>query len=1019
MSDTHTTEADPFASLLSRVEDGRYPVIGQLAVSAWVSKEPLPFEKRETGQFETLELGQRWAEKLFDCAWFRFQGEIPKGEKGELAVRIDINGELCLVDCNGLPLRGLTCVKSVFDRALGTPAKTVYRLPSEFSRPGPFELWADAGLNDLFGQVQNEGRVEFAELCRCRDDVRDLYYDLEVLADWYRASTDNALRRVLRTAIEGAERLLPDLEPCNVALARRHLSPLLSRAPEGKGLQVTAVGHSHLDLAWLWPIRETIRKGARTFATVLYNQNRYQDYVYSVSQPRLLCWMKEHYPSLHERIKQAIAAGRIEVVGSMWVEPDCNLPSGESFVRQILVGRRFLREEYGISSNVGWLPDAFGFNGQLPQILAKSGHPYFVSQKLSWNLVNRFPFHSCSWEGIDGSVVQAHMLPEETYNSPAAPHSLLKIARNYAQAEVSHHALMVYGIGDGGGGPDGEHLERLSRERSMALPASVRLRRVDEFLSDWSSESRAFPRWTGELYLERHQGTYTTQAHAKKYNRRAELMLREIEMVAALCAQYAPEVRLTVPLGEIWREVLLYQFHDILPGSSIKRVYDEVYPRYRTILRVLETEAVRLWTALASHSPNGKKTLAVNTLPWARTEWMKTGANWCLVTVPALGWAPLEAAHGEVLNHPGLFASTARMENELLCASFNALGSLVSLRDKKTGREFVVGGSPINEFRAFRDEGDAWDMSLDYRANPLPAPVLAFKAASVDGPCATLILSWTLGTSQISQKITLRAGSPLLEFETELSWHEKKTMLRVAFPTGIKSRAARFEIPFGSIQRSTREDDSRNRAQQEVSAHQWVDLSEASHGLAVFNDCKYGYRVKNGEVEMSLVRSVPFPGTPLINKADVSLDAMTEHFTDQGAHSFRYALWPHEGDVSEADLTEKARAFNSPLRIIQVGEEGKQTLPASGSILRFCPPVVDVSAYKLPETGEGDFIVRIVNVSSAPANTVMHSLVALKTACSCDLCEEQAEPLPLETDGTLKLCLAPFEVKTLRLKYVR
>ncbi|MFA6960959.1 MAG: glycoside hydrolase family 38 C-terminal domain-containing protein [Opitutaceae bacterium] len=1017
------------------------------ALTVWRTSEPVPFAERQSGERIEVQVGEPWAERLFDCAWIRFCARLPVGTSTDgLVARIDVNGELCIVDRDGVPVRGLTNIKSTFDPTLGGPGKTIYRLPPEAIRDGVVELWADAGLNDLFGFVKDEGRVALAEIAIVREDVRALYYDLETLRDWLLTLPEEAatgvhearpyyedecrgapcarpLRDGSRDLVGMAARLREDLEavaaeldcedPDSVARERERLahwfdgSGSAERFRNGSAvpLQIHAIGHAHLDLAWLWPIRETIRKGARTFASALYNIERYPEYVFGMSQPQLYAWLKEHQPELYLKIKHAVTEGRIEPQGTFWVEPDCSMPSGEAFVRQVLHGARFFKEEFGVVPNYCWQPDVFGYHGQLPQILKKSGHDYFMTQKLSWNVVNRFGHHSFQWEGIDGTRILTHMLPEETYNGPAAARSLRKIAGEYAERDVSNHALMAFGIGDGGGGPDAEHLERLRRAPKLPGMPKVKIGKVSEFFEVWSRDADQFPVWSGELYLERHQGTLTTQALVKRNNRRAEIALRELEWAAYLATTRAGVPYPTAELDRLWKEVLLYQFHDILPGSSIKRVYDECNARYAVILDELARLTHERYAALA---PKGGVTV-FNSLGWARAEWVKHDGVWAWVEVPALGCAELRSGgHGV----PALPVSERLLENENLRIVFAEDGRIVSVYDKRRGCEALAAGEFGNDLVVIADTGDAWDFETDlvakdvwgYLRREVERPMLRESTAGVDGPCAWVRQVWTYRSSEIHQTIRLFAGAEQLVFETEVEWREPATMLRVRFPVDVQAETARFEIPFGHIKRSTREETLVERAQIEVAALQWVDLSdESGRGVALYNDCKHGFRVKGQVIDMTLLRSVPYPGTPLIGKGD-SADGEDGHdgkvYGDLGRHEFSYALRPHGAEIDSARLTAEARMFNTPLAVV----EGR-VKPNEWSTPAWAPGIagIEIAAVKRAEDGRG-WIWRLVNVT---ADEVVLRLPE-RDWHECDLMENGDARCGSE------LRFTPFEIKTLR-----
>ena len=1000
--------------LVERVWEAIYERVAPLEIMRWLTKEPVGFEERESGERAEVRMGEPWAGELFDCAWMRFRGQLPGGPDavvaaGELIARIDVNGELCVVDRAGVPARGLTNIKSTFDPVLGGPGKTVYRVPAEaIGADGVVELWADAGLNDLFGFVKDEGRVVLAELTVVREDVRQLYYDVETLRDFWMALPDGeAIRERLGVELGTVDDLLAVIDERSVEAARAFLRPWFS-GKEKPTLTVHAIGHAHLDLAWLWPIRETIRKGTRTLASVLYNLERYPHYRFGCSQPQLFAWIKAHQPELYSRVKDAVRAGRIELQGTFWVEPDCSMPSGEAFVRQVLHGAKFFKDEFGEVPVYCWQPDVFGYHGQLPQILKKSGHKYFMTQKLSWNAVNRFGHQSFHWEGIDGTRLLTHMLPEETYNGPAAARSLKKIADDYVERAVSNHALMVYGIGDGGGGPDAEHLERLLRAPKLPGLPAVKFGTVTEFFDEWSRDADEFAVWTGELYLERHQGTLTTQALVKRNNRKCEIGLRELEWAAYLATTQAEVAYPAEALDRLWKEVLLYQFHDILPGSSIKRVYDECNARYAVILAEIEALTAERYAALVN-AGDGREATIFNSLSWRRAEWVRHKGAWRWVDAAGLGSAGFQPAP-EVGGR--LEACATLLENENLRVTFAPDGRIASVWDKRASREVLAAGAVGNDLVVIDDTGDAWDFVTDlpnkdvwgYLRLVTERPTLREQTAVVDGPSAELRQVWVYGKSEIRQTVRLLAGAEQIEFDTEVDWRDPAKMVRVRFPVAVKADEARFEIPFGHIKRTTREETLVQRAQIEVAALQWVDLSQADYGVALYNDCKHGFRVKGNVIDMALLRSVPHPGAALIGKGDADAGESAagdgKVYGDLGRHVFRYALRPHAGDADAATITAEARAFNTPLRVVPgvVREAAPKTLNVSSS-------AIEVAAVKRAEDGNG-WIWRLVNVTG----TAVETTFAGRKWSECDLMENA---LAGQSDS---LRFGPFEIKTLRVQ---
>ena len=988
----------PLQQFTDELEKRMWETIAPLEAECWLTDEPVSFGNRKSGDHKRLAIGERWGEKIFDCAWFRFQGTVPVDALDRsLAARIDVNGEMLIVDSEGNPVRGLTSGSSFFPRELGKPLKATYHLPKNET----VDFWADAGFNNLFGDLNSDGSLAMAEIVVCHEELRDLFHDVSFLFDWMNSLPENDSRRArISRALEQAAQGVAEFSAEEAVAARQLLAPLLEPA-NPPGLTVTAIGHAHLDLAWLWPIRESYRKGARTFSTALYLMERYPDYVFGASQPQQFAWMKALYPELYKRIKIAVKAGRIELQGAAWVECDMNVTGGESIVRQLIHGQRFWKEEFDEEVDNLWLPDVFGYNGQLPQILAKSGIRYFMTQKLSWNQINRFPHHSFIWEGIDGSSVLAHMLPEETYNGPAAPRAMLKIQNEYAERAISDQTLMLFGIGDGGGGPGAEHLENIKRLGSMAHVAS---RSAADFFEVWKKDAGKFPHVKGELYLERHQGTFTTQAKTKLNNRKCEIALRELEWVSVLAETLCGTAYPADALDRIWKEVLLYQFHDILPGSSIPRVYRESNARCAGLLNELEELVQTRCTALAEG-----RAACFNSLPFARKEWVRQDGRWLQLEAPACGWGPLPETHPSLGIPHALEACGDRIENECLRVCFNRDGTIGSLFDKTSRREVAAGKT--NRFAVYEDTGDAWDFPLDYRAKPPRRPVLESSTAFVDGPCAAMEQHYALGSSTIRQRIVLKTGSRLLEFETEVDWHEEQTMLRAEFPVAVAARESISEIQFGTIARPTHNDTGWDRAKEEIPAQQWVDLSDSGYGISLINDCKHGHRIKGSLVEINLLRCVPHPNGAWV-APDESRQEPSGEYTDTGKQSFRYALYPHAGNAAEAGTLRLARAFNIPLRINPGKTGGKPVEPQS--FIQVDPPGIDLVGIKKSEDGTG-WIARLCNMANSAVSAEFTATLPYRSASETNLMEQEETALEHDSSGTLLLEFAPFEIKTLKM----
>jgi alpha-mannosidase len=1000
---------------LKEIEGAIYTVVGKLDIRAWCTHEPIPFAQRQTGAEKTLAVGDTWG-ALFDCAWFHFTGSVPAVAAGQKVVLLlDVNGELCVVDHDGAPVRGLTNAASTYDYRLGRPGKRVLPFADHARGGEPVDVWADAGCNDLFGVLQEGGAIKEAAIATCNETVRGLFYDYEVLLDFLKVLPEDSPRyQQILTGLTDVVHLIYGGIAANADAARAILAPLLAQRGGDPSLRVSAVGHAHMDLGWLWPIRETIRKGARTFSTAIANIEKYPDYVFGASQPQYFLWMKEHYPALWTKIVAQVKAGRIEPQGCMWVEADTNVSGGEALVRQILQGRRFFRQEFGVDVRYLWLPDVFGYTGSLPQILKHAAVDYFSTQKLSWSLINTFPHQSFFWQGIDGTQVLTHMLPEETYNSAAAPRAVQMIEKNYKDSGVSSHALMVFGIGDGGGGPGEEHLERLARIKNLAGLSPVKQEWAATFLESWQADATRFATWSGELYLERHEGTLTTEARNKWYNRKLELALRELEWTSVLAATLTgmpyPAARLTA----IWREVLLYQFHDILPGSSIKRVYDESLARYAELHRQTTELTASNDARLAGSINTGRMAqpvLVQNSLSWERTEWVQAHDRWVRATIPPMGYRVVDAAPGSSDAVEGLAATPAGLENDLLRVTFAEDGSIVSIFDKRARREIIAQGARANRLAVYADLGDAWDFPMDYAEQTPQQMALISATPRIDGPRAIVEQVYAIGHSKLRQVIVLTAGSPRLDFVSRLHWREPKTMLRTSFPVAIHADEATFDIQYGHIRRTTHRNTTWDLARDEVAAHKWADLSQGDTGVALLNDSKYGHKVKGNVLDLTLLRSVPYPGPRLVQDADVTPGEPHHAYTDQADHLFTYALYPHAGNHVEGGVIRAGYELNVPLRVLAEGVGGGDG-PISASFLEVDAPNVIVEAVKKAEDGN-DIIVRLYEAEHKAAHARLRFGFPIRAAAEVNLMEEEARPLTVRSEG-VTLEFRPFEIKTVR-----
>jgi alpha-mannosidase len=947
---------------LSRIRGRIYRVVSRLDVTMLKSAEPIPFSQL-SGQSYTKVTGVvNWGRKL-SCAWFRLRGRVPEGLNHPVLL-IHNTGEGLVYSPSGEILDGLTAVWTPLELPRSGGRCVVLELPEGIN--GEIDYYTDWGYNGFLLNDVGHGRFAGAWLAERDDETFALYYDYLTLTLLFESTEDTSKRAELSTVLFTAyQRFLRG----DTAGARAALSGTLAK-PSQSDFVFDAVGHGHLDLAWLWPMRESRRKAARTYAIALKNLERYPGYIYGTSQPQQLQWIKSEHPALYERLKAAILAGRIELQGGFWTECDTNLSGGESLVRQAIYGTKFAREEFGQEIRLCWLPDAFGFNGNLPQILRLCGMDYFSTIKLAWNKVNVFPYHSFEWQGVDGTRVLAHMPPEGDYNSAAGAHNLLGAIRKYPERNLNT-GLLVYGSGDGGGGPRESHLELLSREQCLdGLPRirnSSAIRFFDALRKQPIEHVHA-----GELYLETHQGTLTTQAANKRDNRLMERLLHNAE---ALAAAFAPKEAYPFDMLEaLWKETLTYQFHDILPGTCIERVYRETAIAYAR----MKQQTADLASGLL---PAGETPAAVNLTSFARDEHVLFEDQWYRARVAPYAIAALEPA----VETPELSFTQTTMENGLVSLAFNEFGEIVSYRTSD-GRELARGS--LNRLTLYRDPlmipFNAWDINPNYTKMPARRLRARTVATKIEGPRVVREQTYRFGKSEISQRVVLEAGSDCVRFETRVNWHERLRMLRADFDPADYGDEAEFEIQFGAMKRATTERNSIESAQFEVCGHKWASVHQDGRGFALLNDSKYGHRVKNGRMSLNLLRAPVYP-----NKT-----------ADRGEQIFAYAICPLGADNARA--VEEAYRLNNPLL---VGRYRKTASVASVS-----NPAVVLETIKRSEDGEA-IVLRLFESLGKDAETALSTRFSYDKAVLCDLLER-----PLGEVDLAKLRFHPYQIVSIRLQ---
>ncbi|MBN2853240.1 MAG: alpha-mannosidase [Clostridia bacterium] len=972
--------------VMKEIEDNIYIKTGDLTAEAYVTNEPVTYDHRFSGEKKSLKIGQSWG-SLFDCAWFHFTGDMPISVKDEKTVLIiDINGEAYVADKDGNPVQGITTKSSEYDFSLGQPVKKVVYLTDDMIRNDKVDVWADGACNDLFGNYRNNGVLIECHIAVMNELYKELYYDYEVLFELMnQLSPDSARYYSILYALYHASNIFSFFTDDEALKAKEILYPELNRRCVDSPLTISAIGHAHLDLAWRWPIRESIRKGARTFATALMNLDKYPDYVFGASQPQLYQWMKDSYPVLYDRVKKNIVEGRWEAQGAMWVESDTNITGGESLVRQVVYGKTFYREEFGIDVKTLWLPDVFGYSAALPQILKKSGVDYFMTIKLSWSEFNAFPHHTFWWEGLDGSKVLTHMPPEGNYNSSGAPRAVKAIEKSFLDKGISDEALLLFGIGDGGGGPGEEHIERLMREKQLQGLLPVTQEFSQHFFDRIVKNGEKYQTWAGELYLEYHRGTYTTQGRSKLYNRKIEVALRELELACAETGStdYLAEINL------IWKEVLLYQFHDILPGSSITRVYEESHQRYEVLQKRIEEMTASLRN---EPSMNNQYVKLYNSLSWERKKWIEYDGKWKYVTIPPMGY--IIKKFDETDRNHFVKACDDSIENELLKVVFNSNGTIKSIYDKENSRETVKEGFAANQFGFYLDDGDAWDFPYDYELRTVGENKLVKLECTTEGPMAVCHLEFEYGKSIISQKIVLMSLSRRVDFHTQLNWNDHNIMMRTYFPVAVSSDNVTCEIQFGNIKRPTHKNTSWDMAKFEVCAHKWADLSQRDYGVSLLNDSKYGYSVSNDTFNLALLRSP--------EKADKK--------PEQGIHTFTYSYYPHAGDYVTGNTVYEGYDLNIPVHKYSTGLEAENI---SHSLIRVAHQNIVIETVKTAEDRTG-MVVRMYESSGAMTITDVRLANQAETVFDVNLMEDISGVIEKDCE-MFQLTFEPYEIRTIKI----
>jgi alpha-mannosidase len=1009
----------------------------------WAGAERPDFHDEAWADFQ---VGDSWGG--YDVvAWFRARVAIPPGwQKRKLALRFlvgprdggDSTAETMLY-VNGRPLQA-------FD-AWHEEAW----LPPEFLQGGEINVALKAWSGVL--GVPDRRRFKAADLVWLDEGAERLFFLAGTVLQAVIILDETDLRRVrLLQALNEAFYLIDFTKTGSAPFYNSLLAAgdqldrsLAELAHDGIKPVVTAVGHAHIDMAWLWRLSHTREKAARTFATVLHLMRQYPEYRFVHSSPQLYLYLKEDYPDIFAAVREKIAAGEWEVTGATWIEPDTNLPGGESLVRQFLYGIRAMRQEFGVDMKLLWLPDVFGYSYALPQIIRKCGVRYFMTTKLSWSQFNRFPYDTFRWRGLDGTEVLTHFVttPEETspfytYNGQLRPSDVRGIWQQYRQKEVNDDLLLLFGWGDGGGGPTPEMLESARVLANLPGMPKVRMGNAEPYFAalDERVAKKQLPVWDGELYLEYHRGTYTSQAYNKRANRLSEILYHNAEWLSAMADVLTGEGAYpAAALQRGWELLLLNQFHDILPGSSIRQVYEDSRRDYDQIAAIGQEALAQAQQRIVAGVAGGEEQLVVfNPLPWSRDSlvelpWSEQMAGRTILNpderpspvqlvedeagkrvllrardLPSLGYQAYPVVVSPAESAPGaLVVTPQRLENDHYRLELNDQGQLLSLFDKHAGREALVPGRRANVFQVFEDKPlayDAWDIEIYYQEKMREIGELVEAVVEEEGPLrGVLRLQWRYYDSTISQRLTIYHHSPRIDFRTLVDWQERQALLKVAFPLNVRTTHATFEIQFGAIERPTHWNTSWDYARFEQVGHKWVDLSEGNYGVALLNDCKYGHDVKENVLRLTLIKSAVRPDPE----------------ADRGRHEFTYSLLPHQGNWQQGRVVGEAYALNYPslpLLAEPVGQEG--VLPVHYSFVAVDGDHVIIESVKKAEEGDA-WIVRVYECKQFRSEAVTLTFGRpLRRAVACNLIEEEEIDVAYEGQQ-LTFAIGPFEIKSFKI----
>lgn len=985
---------------------------------------PTTYEKVDDAWGE-IQVGEMWG-GADTTAFFRAELTIPKSHAGADAfLDIDLDGgetQLCI---NGRLFQGLDFYRSLVPLGeLAQPGKRLLLEMEAFIINYPF---------DARRQDQRElHRFARARLIRRDPAVEQCLFDMRFVLNAYRSywqsDTQHEIEAYLLHHLTQAARLLGPHLTTQTAVheAACLVSDLLQEAIFESSLyradgRIILCPHSHLDIVYLWPIKETYRKNGRTTSNMLSLLREFPEYIYSQSQPFLYEKLAKHYPDLFEEVRHYVMEGRWEVIGGMYVEPDGNLLGPESWVRQIMIGKRVLQELLGVDTAVCWMPDVFGVLYTLPQILKKSGIDYFMTNKLNiWNDTNIFPHDTFRWRGPDGSEVITHFPPTH-FAQDFSYDNLRRHWRDFREKQTIKETLFVYGWGDGGGGPTREMVSRSIRAKQLPGLPKTEMATTQQFFDTLSTKQEQLPIWDDELYLEAHRGTYTSKGELKRQNRKAELLYRDVEILSAMALPYGGP-RIQERLNEGWKHILLNQFHDTLPGSHVVAAVPDITHSYDEAFAIGDGCKAELLHFFAERVASEDDLLIFNTLSWEKDRLVQAplrqgatavsingrsypiqqhkGQTYFRAPLPSIGWTTARWLEESDSQSDTAVFEDGRITTPLYQIETGEDGDLAQIIDREQDKNILT--EPGNQFQVFEDDPGkkfgAWDIAYHLEEYRYPVEQTASWHLVTNGPLFAIFASrWQVLDSTIEQEMILYKHDRRIDFVTAVDWQNSKKLLKVAFPLNIRSRTATYDLPFGHIERPTHRNTSWEQAKFEVSGHKWADLSQGDYGVALLNDCKYGYDVRDNVMRLSLVRS-PVRPSP---KSDI------------GMHHFTYSLLPHKGGWRQGQVVRRAYELNSPAFAVPLPDEGSSqgNVPASQSFLTVESDSLIVEVIKQAEVGNG-IVLRTFDSHGSDSKRAISLACPIDQVEETNLLEQRLQSVSLHDKYTFYASHTPYEIKT-------